>query len=285
MNWFLLTALSVVFRAIYGVLTKVLSNKAKVSVYTQAMMLPLAAGVIALIFSSLLGGLRFNVKEVDLLIVALVVLGQGLGNIAYFAAIASLTNATAQISFSSILIFNTILSLMFFNLHLSLINVLGLILLMTAIMSVVVGKIEFNKKGVALMILAAFLFSIFQLSSAKMSSEVEAAVYLVIAYFGASLTVFIFKWKIIIKDLTKAQKISSVLGWPFLTAIPSLGNFIFAYYAYRVAPEPAKVAMLLTSQVVLAVLLSYFFLRERQYLGRKILAAMVVVMAAFLIKM
>lgn len=69
-----------------------------------------------------------------------------------------------------------------------------------------------------------------------------------------------------------------------LTGIPSLGNFLFAYYAYREADEPAKVAMLLTAQVVVTVFLSYLFLRERGRVIRKSIAAMLIVVAAILIK-
>lgn len=283
MNWLLLTAISVVFRSIYGVMTKVLSNKVKTSVYTQATLLPLAGALIALCISPLLGGLQFNFSEVSLVAVILVMLGQGLGNITYFASIKNLTNGTAQIAFSSILLFNTFLSLGFLDLHLSSLNVFGLMLLMLAILSVVTGKVDLHRKGVGLMVLSAFLFSVFQLSSAELSRQVGAATYLLIAYLGAAGVVFVLKWRVITRDLLKAEK-RSTLGIPLLTAIPSLGNFLFAYYAYRSAPAPAKVAMLLTSQVVLTVLLSYFFLKEKGHVLRKIGAAGLVVVSAVLIK-
>ena len=283
MGWLLLTFLSVISRSIYGVMTKVLSNKVKVSAYTQATLLPLAGAFIALIFSPLLGGLKLDFSGVSLIAVALVVLGQGLGNITYFASIKNLTNGTAQIAFSSILLFNTFLSLVFLGLHLSLLNVFGLVLLMLAILSVVTGKVELHRKGVALMVLSAFLFSVFQLSSAEISKQVGAATYLMIAYLGAAAVVFVLKWRVVIKDLSTAD-IKSTLSIPLLTAIPSVGNFLFAYYAYRTAPEPAKVAMLLTSQVVLTVFLSYFFLKEKGHVLRKVVAAVLVVISAIMIK-
>jgi len=283
MGWLLLTFLSVVSRSIYGVSTKVLSNKVKTSVYTQAALLSFAGGLISLLISPFLGGLNFNFSGVSLIAVALVMLGQGLGNITYFQAIKSLTNGTAQIAFSSILIFNTFLALIFLNLHLSPINIFGLVLLMLAILSVTSGKVEFNKKGVAMMILSAFLFSVFQLSSAKISKQVGAPMYLMIAYFGAALVVFILKARVIVGDIHLADA-RTTFGIPLLTAIPSLGNFVFAYYAYRSAPQPAKVAMLLTSQVVLTVFLSYFLLNEKDHVWRKVAAAVLVVVAAILIK-
>jgi drug/metabolite transporter (DMT)-like permease len=134
------------------------------------------------------------------------------------------------------------------------------------------------------MVFSAFCFSIFQLSSADLSKQIGSATYLVLAYFGAALVIFIYKGKTIIKDLREAQNLKSTLLIPFLTAIPSMGNFIFAYYAYKEAPEPGRVAMLLTSQVVLGVLLSHFILKEKTHLIRKIGAAILVVLAAFLIK-
>jgi drug/metabolite transporter (DMT)-like permease len=283
MNWLYLTAISILFRSIYGVMTKVMSNKVKTSVYTQAAMLPFAGALITLAVSPFLGGLSFNFTGVSLLAVALVVVGQGLGNITYFEAIKSLTNGTAQIAFSSILLFNTFLSLIFLNLTLSPLNIVGLILLMLAILSVANGKIEMNKRGVLLMLLAALLFSVFQISSAHLSKEVGASTYLLIAYLGAAGVVFLMKSRVIIRDIRNTE-IKQYLGIPLLTALPSIGNFLFAYYAYKEAPEPARVAMLLTSQVVLTVLLSYFFLNEKGHLWRKVLAAMLVVISAILIK-
>lgn len=284
MNWLLLTAISVVFRAIYGVMTKVLSNKVKTSVNTQAVLLSLSGGVISLILSPILGGLKFDFTGVSLIAVALVMLGQGLGNIVYFEAIKNLTNSTGQIAFSSILVFNTVLSLIFLNLHLSFLNVFGIMLLLMAILSVTTGKIEFHKRGVTLMLLAAFLFAVFQLSSAKLSKQVGVSTYLLLAYFGAALVVFAVRWKPIIADLSKVKDIKTVFGIPLVTALPSLGNFAFAYYAYRNAPQPAKVAILLTSQVVLTVILSYFFLKEKSHLARKVGASIIVVVASALIK-
>lgn len=255
----------------------------KVSVYTQAALLPLAGAFIAVIASPLLGGLSFNFAGVSIVAVLLVVLGQGLGNITYFAAMKRLTNSTAQIAFSSILVFNTLLSLLFLGLTLSPLNVFGIVLLMLAILSVTSGKIEFDKKGIGLMILSALLFSIFQLASAEISKQVGAANYLLIAYLGAALVVFVLKSRIIVEDVRKTGFKDS-MSIPLVTAIPSVGNFLFAYYAYRTAPEPAKVAMLLTSQVVLTVLLSYFLLNEKGNVWRKVGAACLVVVSAILIK-
>ena len=258
-------------------MTKVLSNKIQTSVYTQAVLLSLAVAILAVAASPLLGGLSFDFSGVSILAVLLVMCGQGLGNITYFAAIKNLTNGTAQIAFSSILVFNTVLSLVFLDLHLSPLNVFGLILLMIAILSVASGNIELDKKGIALMVLSAFLFSIFQLASSELSQQVGAAMYLLIASGGAAVAVLAIHGRSVLHDVRRIEDVKITLGIPFLAAVPSLGYFLFSYYAYRIAPEPTKVALLLTSQVVVTVFLSYFLLR-------KLVAAVMVVIAAILIK-
>ena len=284
MSWLLLTALSVVSRAVYGVMTKVLSDKVIVSAPTQAVLLTTAGAAFAVLASPFLGGVHLTGVEIDWIVVLLVVLGQGLGNVVYFASIKHLTNGTAQIAFSSILVFNTFLSLVFLSLQLSFINILGIILLLLAILAVVSGTVEFNKRGVGLMLLAAFLFSVFQVASVELSQQVTAATYLVIAYGGSALVVFVLKARQVISDVINTQALKTLLLVPVLTAIPSVGNFLFSYYAYRLAPEPAKVAILLTSQVVVAVFLSYFLLKEKSHLGRKLGAAAAIIIASLLIK-
>ena len=283
MTWLLLAFISVLFRSIYGVMTKVLSNRLSISAYSQATILSLSGALIALMLSPFLGGLDLDVSDASWITIVLLVLGQGLGNVTYFAAIKHLTNGTAQIAFSSILIFNTLLALTFLGLQLTPLNIIGILLLMLAIVSVVSGRIELNRTGVALMLLSAFFFSVFQLASADISKDVSPATYLLIAYIGAAVVVFTLKAKVVMKDL-KAGNMKTTFGIPLLTAVPSLGNFLFAYYAYREAPEPARVAMLLTSQVVFTVIISYFVLNEKGHILRKMAAAGLVVLAAFLIK-
>ena len=101
-------------------------------------------------------------------------------------------------------------------------NLLGVVLLMVAILSVVNGKVELNKQGVVPMLVSALMFAIFQLASADISKEVSAGTYLMIGYFGPALVLLALKPRKIISD-----------------------------------KMVAKVAMLLSAQVVITVILSY----------------------------
>lgn len=284
MNWLLLTAISIVFRSIYGLMTKVLSNQKELSVFTQSLLLSIAGAVVSLIISPILGGISLKLDQVNPLALLLVTVPSGLGNVIYFEAMKKLTNSTSQIAFSSILIFNTVLGLVFLNLRLSLINVLGLVLLAAAILMVVSGKVELRRREVLLMILAAFMFSLFQLSSAAVAKQVSVATYLFLANLGSAVVILVLRSKQIFNNLRQIKLNYFVFAIPVLTALPTLAYSSFAFYAYRTAPEPTKVAMLLPAQVVLTVILSYFFLKERNRLAIKLLAAVLVVIAAMMIK-
>ena len=264
-------------------MSKVLSTSAKTSPYTQATLLSSVCAVFALLTTPFLGGITTDFSKVSVITVVLVAVGQGLGNIFYFTAIKTLTNGTAQIAFSSILIFNTLLSLLFLNLHLSPINIFGVVILLVAITSVVSGKVVFDRRGVSLMIIGAFFYAVFQLSSSRLSHQVSAATYLLIAYAGGALVVFALKASTVINDVRKPGIRLAVRNSAY-AAIPSIGNFLFAYYAYRSAPTPAIVAILLTSQVVVTILLGYIILKERDNVARKFVAAVLVVVSAALIK-
>lgn len=284
MTWLLFTGLAIFSRAFFGIISKVFSTNVRGSVATQSFLLTIASAIIALVISPFLGADAYSILEVNLVSAIIVIISLGLGNIFYFLAMKTLTSGTAQIAFSSILIFNTIISLIFFNLQLSSLNMIGIVILLIAILTVITGRIEYNLKGVGWMILSAFFFSVFQLSSADLSQQVGVASYLLISYLGSSLLILVAQWTHIVSDLRAQNSLKELLKLPSLIAFASVGYFAFAYFAYRAAPEPARVAIMLPAQVVVTVFLGYIFLHEKKHVFRKLAAAVLVVIAVLLIK-
>lgn len=217
--------------------------------------------------------------------ILLVIIGQGIGNLLYFVALERLSSSTSQIIFSSIIFFNAVLGVLFYNLNLIAVNYLGLIILIFAIFMVLSKRIEGSKLAVGIMFLSAFFFAINQLSSGVISKDSSLGVYMIASYLGGVIAPVIYKPKFIISDLKLLQKNILLLYTPLITSFFATTYYLFAYYAYRLAPIPAKVAMILTGQVVLAVLLSYFFFHEKRNLYLKILASLLVVVGAILIKL
>jgi drug/metabolite transporter (DMT)-like permease len=281
MNWIILTFFAIISRSAFGVMLKVFSNRSSSSAYTQSVTLAFYASVITLLLSPFLGGINFDYSQIDKLPIFLAVVSQGFGNVLFFAGISKLSNSTTQIAFSSVLLFNTILSVLFLNLNLSFTNYLGLLLLLIAILIAVSGKLSYSKKGIFLIVLAAFSFAVFGIASTELSQMTTAPTYLLISYLGATISVFAFKHRIVIKDLKKKNKIFAI---SVATATPSVATFLFSYYAYRAAPEPSRVLLISTGHVVLTVFVSYFLFKEEGSLWKKIVAALLVIAAAILIK-
>jgi len=86
MSWLLLTCISVICRAVYGVMSKVLSRRAESSAYTQVVLLSTVCALIAVPAIPLFGGITADLSKISWLVVLLVAGGQGLGNIFYFTA-------------------------------------------------------------------------------------------------------------------------------------------------------------------------------------------------------
>lgn len=286
MNWIILTILSIFFRAVYGISTKVLSSNVKVAPATLSVIYSLFATFLTLIISPFIGGISFGEfgSIWQLILVAIIAISSG--NILYYMGIKSLDSSTTQIAFSSILIWGTILSIIFLDSSFSERQIIGIILLLFAIIFVQFKKdVNLLKKGVHYILISAFIFSIFQISFAELSKSVSAGAFLLTAYLGTTIVTSLLYANTIKKDLyllknrllqtSKLMLFSSVIG---------LFHFVLTYFAYKSAPDSGVVVVLATSQVIIAVILSIIFLKERDRIKRKIIAGILTLIAGILIK-
>ncbi len=286
MDWVIFTFIAVSSRSIYSIATKVLSNHIKVSAISQAVLLTTFAGVLALPSSVFIGGISFTGTSSVLLFVLLMVLSQAFGNILFFQGMNELDAGTAQIAFSSILIWGSVLSVAFLGSNFSLFQVLGIFIMLIAILLTQYHRRSLNfNKGALLIIASAGLFSVFQVTSARISEVVSTGAYLIMAYLGSSLILGLVYFNKIAKEfkflLSKTKVVFKIMLFASGT---SLLYFIFSYFAYRVAPDKGVVVVLLTAQVVLSVILGIILLKETHNLKRKLLAGVLAFIASVLIK-
>ena len=284
--WLVYTIVAIVSRAVYGVLTKVLSNHVKVGAMTQTLFLLVASTVWVLVASPFVGGLDFSrVGEVWLpLIIAIVT--SALGNVLYFKGILTLESATTQIAFSSILIWSLVMAIAFLGTSLSAWQFLGVVLLLLAILLAQYQKKALKlQPGIVLIVLSAACFAGFQISSAAMSHSLSTGTYAFLTYFGDVVLIGVWYAKQIVRDVRQARgHLSALTKTAFITGAASVLYNMFAYIAYHAAPDAGIVVLLLTSQVVLAVILSVVFLKERANVAYKIAAGVLALVAALLIK-
>lgn len=286
MSWVTFTVLAILFRAIYSLATRVLSTGVKVSAMTQSVLLTGLASFLSIVLSPFLGGFSFANLHTVWIPALLMVLSSSVGNIVYFKGQEALDAGTTQIAFSSIVIWGALLSLTFLGSHFSFLQVFGILLLLFAIILIQYKKTHVILSPAILYILAsAFIFSIFQVTSAEVSKALPAGTGLPIEYIGSTIVVAALYWKNVVKDFAFIKKnTKSVLQKGFFASGSTLLYYLFAYVAYSLAPDRGIVVLLLTTQVIITVILGLLFLKEREGIKRKLFAATIAVVASIMIK-
>ncbi len=286
MNWLLLTVLAICSRSLMSIGVKLLSNRAKVSPMTQSVLFTGAATLLSLAISPFVGGISFDGLSGLWLITLLMIVSQAGGNILFFKGLASLEASVAAIAFSSLLLWGSLLSVVFLGSSFSLQQMGGIVLLFLAILLVQYKKGAKKVEPAILYILgSALLFAVFQVSSAELAKTMPAGTYLLLSFGGATLIVWLAYIRQVRKDFkTLAKHTVSVVQTTIFASACSTGYFVFSYFAYRNAPDRGVVVVLLTAQVILSVLLGVILLREREHLPRKLVAGCIALLAGILIK-
>ena len=286
-HWLLLTLLAIVSRAVFGPANKILTNYVSVSPIMLSALFSLATMVLAIIASPLLGGFSLDGlgQAWPTMLAITVVLAAG--GILFFMGQTQLDVGTTQIALSSILIWSVILSVIFLGSSFSLVQGIGIVLLIAAIAGAQYrkGKRKISP-AIAYILITAALFAAFQVLSAVVSKHLTVATYIVLAYGGSLLLTILLYGKRLYAELPQLAKHhpARVIGPLLLTNGTYLFYLVFAYYAYQSAPDPGVVVVLITTQVVLGVILGAIFLKEREYLIRKLAAGALAVVAGILIQ-
>lgn len=286
MHWVALTVLSIFARASYSIAAKVLTGRVKVSPQTQSIVVTAFAAVFSLSLSPLLGGISFHGIGGIWIVCLLMILSHASGNVLFFKGVEKLDAGTAQIAFASILVWGTLLSPLVLGSHFSPKQGAGVLLLLSAIVCTQYRKgLRSLNAHVLYIVAAAGLFSIFQITSAKLALVMSPATYMFLAYVGSTVFPFALYFRRVVGDL-RALTASrwTVVSLASFTGGTNMLYFLFSFCAYRSAPDRGVVVILLTSQVVLSVILGMVFLKERERMGRKLAAGVTAVLAAMLIK-
>lgn len=284
MTWLFLTIAALTCRGVYGVLSKVMGRNLPTTPPITAVVMLTGAGLLAIPVSPFVGGLSFSGVSDHWGMVLLVVVAGAVGNAAYFQGLHTLEAGVAQIVFASIIVWGLGLSVTLLHSHFNWVQLLGAVVLISAIaLAQYDGRFRLHQ-GAWFILLAAFLFAIFQVCVARFSKDISTGAYLLITNLGPALLIALAYGKRTVRELASLRAVTreAILA-SFATVTASLGYFVCAYFAYRDAPDAGVVVILLTAQVVVAVLLSALFLKERKNLGRKLSSGVLAFVAGALI--
>ncbi|MFZ2594035.1 MAG: DMT family transporter [Minisyncoccia bacterium] len=282
MTWIIYTCISIFSRAIGSIAHKVLAKEVSASGETLGFLF-LTASLFLTFIAVPVFDLQIDTSftKNEWLTLLGMALTQGIGVILYFKSLKRLSSSTAQIVFSSMLIFSTIFAIIFLDSHFTLINIVGIVTLILAITLVSRHDLHGDTSGIVLMIASAFLFAIYQVISVAVVHTFTLVTYLLATYLGAATCIALYAPRTVFAEIVYSKDQVQLLYLSLIAGATSLGNVAFAYLAYASAPEPIKVALLLTTQVVVSVILAYIFLKERDDFFAKCVSAILVVIAGY----
>lgn len=286
MDWVVLTALAISFRAIFSITSKLYSKNIDASSATLSLISTALAGVISLIASPFMGGISFVGITHYWFLLMVMILSRSVGMILFYMGLKHLDSGTSQIVFSSILIWGALLSTIFLGSVFSLVQVFGMLIMLGAILLVQYKKTQINiNKGITYTLIAAFFLAMFQVASADLSKNIPVSAYLILGYFGPTILMALFYSKVVKRDFIKLKSQAlPTLYRAFLASGASMLYFIFSYYAYKYSPDSGVVVVLLASQVIFSVILGIVLLKEKENLLKKLAAGVLAVVSGILIQ-
>jgi drug/metabolite transporter (DMT)-like permease len=286
MNWTILTLIAILSRSFLSLASKLLSKRISVAPVTQSVLMTGLASVLSFFLLPYLGGINFTGIQSQWVLIIIVMASQGIGNLFFYKGLEDTEASTAQVVFSSILIWSSLLSIFFLKTVFGLIQIIGLVLMLCAILTVQYQKKKIQiKKGSIYILFSAFFYALFQTASAGIASQITSGSYLLLSYMGPTLIMILISFKTIKKDLIQIySQLSETLTITLFASGSSLGYFLFSFLAYKAAPDRGIVVTLLTSQVVVSVLLAIIFLGERSNFKRKLFAGLLAFIASVMIK-
>ncbi|PIZ66159.1 hypothetical protein COY14_00840 [Candidatus Roizmanbacteria bacterium CG_4_10_14_0_2_um_filter_36_9] len=285
MYWLIFTIFAIISRATYSISSKLLSQDIKVAAQSHALLLTGSSAILVLIFGPFFGGIDFLSIFKYPMIIGAVMLSCSFGNIIFFNGQKLLDASMTQIAFSSVLIWGAVLSLFFLNSTFSIYQIFGMLLLLAAIIFTQYERRKFSfNKGVIIIMTAAIVFAIFQVTSAIASRYVNTVTYLFYANLATATLVLVLNPKTSLKDFKIIKRnITNTISKTLFASLTSMIYMIFSFAAYRLAPDRGVVVVLLTSQVIISVIFGVIFLKERNNIPKKIIAGTIAFIAAILI--
>jgi uncharacterized membrane protein len=203
----------------------------------------------------------------------------------YFKGIQRLGAGPGQIAFSSIVIWGALLSVVVLSSHFSALQLIGAVVLMGSIwLAQYESGIHFDR-AVIYILASAACYAWFQVTTARLSTSITNGTYLLMAYGGPAILTVLVLAKPLARDWHRlAGKRTRALVSTVPSSALSVSYYVFSFQAYRTAPDPGVVVILLTLQVIVAVILATIFLGERRHVKRTLLAGAIAVVAAMAIR-
>ena len=281
MFWLYLIAFSVLLYSIAIILQRVLLKDDKIDPIAYSIFFQFIAGFLIGAYGFILGGMTFSNMKPLIFNIILMILLWSFSNIFSFKALKTIEASEYTIIFTSRTLFTVITSAIFLGNILTHKQILGGLLIIIATVLAVYKNTKFKFKiGELYALLGAMAFGFETTNDKIILSSFKLYPYVTIAYlFPALFMLFLFPKSILrMKDILNKKRIFKVLLFCGLLAISSLAFFS----ALQIATNASQVVILNQVTTIVIVLMGIIFLKERDNMPRKLLAAILSVVGVIL---
>ena len=273
MSWYLWLSISVILISFATLLQRVVSRDSKLSPSSLSI-LTLWLISIGMWAITAVRGFQFSLSELPILGVLLSTVLYSAGNILKFAALREVTAAHFTVVYASRAIWTAIIAILFVDGSFSLLQLLGVLVLAVAIITVTHDGEKFAfDAGFTYTILAGFAVgTAFGNDANILQDGLDIITYSTLLTTAVALTMSLARPRAILpayKSLADRRFFRQMIGLS--------GFYVFApvtfMYAIQVESNSAVVVALNQTQTILIVIGAAVFLRERERIGQKMLGA------------
>jgi drug/metabolite transporter (DMT)-like permease len=268
MTWLFLTIFSAITFSISQVLQRILLKEDKNDPAAFAFVFQMVVGILILLFALFT---RHALPNVLTHIVPFILLSLcfSLGNLSLFKGLKETEASEVGVLFSSYSIWAVLTAVIFLKDPINLMKIIGIVLIVLGVIVVSWQKNTWRfKKGHIFVLLAAILFGCGFTFNAYLTKFYDVSAFLAFAFIFPGIMILALQ-PMLVKQL---HHFGSLHFIPRLTAIAVFYGLsaVTQLQAYAIGASASQVVPISQSSIVLTIILSYFFLQEKERMINKV---------------
>lgn len=275
MDWRISVVLYVVTYSLSVIIQRILVKNDKDEVISISVLFGLSTGIALLVWSLFTGNFSLNIDFGSIwYIILIMTVFYALANIVIFRALQETTAGAYSIYFSVRSIVTMVLSMILFSQSFNWIQLIGLFLILLGIVIVDYSpELWIISKGEAYSLLSALLIGSTNAMSQLLLDEMTLETFLPVMFILPPVLLIIISPKKSSNAL-KILKDQGILKHAAIGILYALAS-IFFFGSIETSGNAALITSIGLSSVIVTVLFSYFFLKEKEHFWRKVIASIV----------
>lgn len=258
-----------------------LTQKVNLSAITNNFYVWILQGTIGIILATIFG--QFSLEIDNHTIIKLVLIGiiYFIGGTSFYSSYKGNSPSISIILGTISVIFSSLLGTVFLNDKFTLVKVLGISLILSAIIFLNFNKTEKLNKYNLFAIIGGISFGIAYTIDKSIATVISPFMYLGFMCFSVAIVSFILSSKLIIRE-TKSLSLKNFIPMVSSSSFGSAFN-LFTFFSYTHGANVGISDAINNTSVFIVILLEAILLKDKNNLKRKIFAATIAILGVFII--